>query len=466
MTTEPTTAQTAEPTTTLIPIAAITIRDRQRKHPITDAEVSELAESIRTTGSLVPIIVDESNVLLAGECRIRAHLLLGRTHIRAEVRVGLTDWDRKVIELAENIHRYSLDHRDRLAAELELHRMYVAKHGKQQTLGGESKTRNVWKITDTAKLLGVSSAETSNRLKLAEAMEKDPTLGDFKNESQAMTALKRTEDIQSRKIVAALAVLATPQQTTQLPPTGTGDLAPIQVVSFTHDLATLYHSECKPLIKTLPDNSISCLLTDPPWQVDFDSQFGSKTDIGLALTEEMLTALKPKLQDGALCWMFCATKHLLPGTVYNIIKGCGYTPIDLLIWDKGKIAHSSVPLRELKKDYEPCIFFSKNKARDLGRPTFAIQTGVVLNKTHPAQKSETLIANLIAISTVEGETVIDPFAGSAVVLQQANLLRRRSIGCEKVHDWYATGITNLVGGTLDADSQTSVPTGTAGQDVH
>jgi len=338
--------------------------------------------------------------------------------------------------------------------------MYVTKHGKQQTLGGESKTRNVWKIADTAKLLGVSSAETSNRLKLAEAMEKDPKLGEFKNESQAMTALKRTEDIQSRKIVAALCVLANPEKTTELPPIGTGTQETCQVVSFTHELATLYHAECKPLIKTLPDNTISCLLTDPPWQVDFDSQFGSKTDIGLALAEEMLTALLPKLQDGALCWMFCATKHLLPGTIYNLVKNCGYVPIDLLIWDKNKIAHSSVPLRELKKDYEPCIFFSKGKARDLGRPTFAIQTGAVANKTHPAQKSETLITNLIAISTVVGETVIDPFAGSAIVLQQANLLKRRSIGCEKVHDWYATGITNLVGGT-NADSQTEILTKTS-----
>ena len=292
----------------LIPLDSIIIQNRQREHLPTDQEISDLAESIRTIGLINPIVIDDQNNLIAGECRIRAHRLLGRTEIQAIHREDLDSWQKEVMELEENIRRYALDYRDRLKAELRLHRAYVDKHGKKTTLSGHT-TRNNWRYDDTAALLGISSGEVTQRLNLAQELEKNPTFADGKTETQAFSELKRYKELQNRKVMAILTVAAKPKP--DIAESVAAQLSAPTLESFTHDLATLYNASCLDVVPTLPDSSIACLLTDPPWQVKFDTRFGTDPDSGLQLTKQMLLLLKPKLQPGALCWLFCASMHLI-----------------------------------------------------------------------------------------------------------------------------------------------------------
>lgn len=53
------------------------------------------------------------------------------------------------------------------------------------------------------------------------------------------------------------------------------------------------------------------------------------------------------------------------------------------------------------------------------------------NTAHPTQKPEKLIAKIILASSREGDTVLDPFAGSGTTLTVAKKLNRRYIGIEK-----------------------------------
>jgi len=134
-----------------------------------------------------------------------------------------------------------------------------------------------------------------------------------------------------------------------------------------------------------------------------------------------------------LCWLFCATKHLIRGKIFDLVAACGYRIFDqCLIWYKPHVAHSSHPYRELKNDYEPALFFSKGAARDMVKPMFAVQEYKIKgHKLHPAQKPVDLLRFLIENSTVENELVCDPFMGSGTTMQAVKLCNRRGLGMEK-----------------------------------
>lgn len=75
--------------------------------------IQELAATIKENGLLQSITVQEQGdgtyLVVIGECRTRAHLLLGMTHIRATVRNDLTNRSRRLIsQLTENVSRKDL----------------------------------------------------------------------------------------------------------------------------------------------------------------------------------------------------------------------------------------------------------------------------------------------------------------------------------------------------------------------
>jgi hypothetical protein len=406
----------------LINIKDIKIKpDRIRKH-FDDKKLEELAESIRTTGLIEPVIIDQNNYLVAGERRIRACQLLGWSEVRIDYFESLDEWKQKVAELDENLHRSELSYPEELAAKKRLHSMYVEKYGEPKS--GRAGDGTGWKIKDTAERLGISAGSVSEDLQLADALEKNPDLGTLKSKVAAKNAFKRSQELNARTIIAAL----TKKKKSDLE---------MDSVDGTYQGAvdtgiTLVHQDCLDYIKTLPDNSIASLITDPPWQVEFDSKFGSDPSEGLDLTHHMLKRVHPKLQDGALCLLFCATRHLITGMIYNMIVDTGYNIFDtIFIWYKAGVAHNSHPYQKPSNDYEPIVFFSKGTPRQMSRPSYAVlphqNHG---HKSHPAEKPVTLLSDLIKRITAPGELIFDPFVGSGNLLIAAHQTGRKAIGVE------------------------------------
>lgn len=61
-------------------------------------------------------------------------------------------------------------------------------------------------------------------------------------------------------------------------------------------------------------------------------------------------------------------------------------------------------------------------------------------REHPAQKPEELIGKLVAISSNEGDLVLDPFAGSGTTCAVAKKLRRNYIGIEIDPEFHAAAV--------------------------
>lgn len=415
------------------PIKDIQIKPDRIRRTFDQQALDDLAESIRTVGLIEPIVLDDENFLLAGERRLRAIKLLGWSDAEIVYMRDLDDWKKAVIELEENLRREDLTYVEEVMAKKRLHELYQTKHGESSKYGGRGHDEG-WKVKDTADLLGISAGTVSMDIKLAKAIEQDPELGNQRNKFAATAMLNRKQALKARSLLAILTAKKTDTNTTSKD-------SPAQP---SPDI-TLIHDDCITAISSLPDSSIACMITDPPWQVAFDLEFGQDPTTGLALTKSMLEAVKPKLQDGALCWMFCAMDHLMKGTIYNLILTCGYSIFNsLFIWYKPKTAHSSRPYRELKKDYEPAFLFANGTGRDLIRPMFSVyQTKLQGRKLHPAQKPIDMLKEIVEVSTVPGETIIDPFMGSGSTMIACKQTNRRGIGIEIDQQWYTLAKSEL-----------------------
>lgn len=117
------------PSIEMVPRARITLAARQmRTH--SRGQIAEIAESIRTFGFLVPVVIDDDNVVRAGVGRILASDLLGLKHIPA-VRTGaLSTAKLRAFALADNkLAEKSRWDRAALAAELpELQELLIAEN--------------------------------------------------------------------------------------------------------------------------------------------------------------------------------------------------------------------------------------------------------------------------------------------------------------------------------------------------
>src|SRR4030043_377944 len=164
-----------------IKIDQITVNERVRKLFDSD-KLQQLSDSIKQFGQIQPIIIDQSNQLIAGERRLRACQLAGMEVVEVERREIKDDWERKAIELEENICREDLTWQEEVRAKAELHSLYQEKFGETVSEGGHGGKRvergkdGGWGIDDTAELTGDSHGGLSQDLQLARALKENPAL--------------------------------------------------------------------------------------------------------------------------------------------------------------------------------------------------------------------------------------------------------------------------------------------------
>src|SRR6266478_5969995 len=141
-----------------VPIREIKILDRQRKE---FGNVEELANSLARFGLLQPIVLDDSNTLIAGHRRLLAAMQLGWDEIDAMQRSGLDDLARRELELEENIRRKDLVWSEEVRAVRDLYRMRQVRYGSskvrspviQEMLGDSPEGRTNYSMEDAAQEL-------------------------------------------------------------------------------------------------------------------------------------------------------------------------------------------------------------------------------------------------------------------------------------------------------------------------
>lgn len=203
---------------------------------------------------------------------------------------------------------------------------------------------------------------------------------------------------------------------------------------YQRDGVKLYLSDCA-------DVNVTCdlMVTDPPYGQEFKSGrsdlWGPITgDNDIAGTMDRLHHALEGLRRGRHVYIFGA---LLPLTELPL---CGFTEI---IWDKEVIGMGDLvapwgPQHE-KVAFATYEISKANRDKGYGKLTARLRKGSVVRsirpnsgrvKHHPTEKPVDVLRQFIESSTILGETVYDPFAGSGSTLIAAALEGREAIGCE------------------------------------
>ena len=165
----------------------------RRRQTFSESQMEELTNSIRDVGLIEPIvlekIVDGSYKLLVGERRIRACLRLGLEEIEYVYLEDLDDWERKRIELDENLHREKLTWQEEVTLQEDIHNLYLEKFGGAR-FGPQSSDNKGWRISDTAATLGETRTNVTMNLQLAKAMKSNPSLAK-KETKEATSSINR-----------------------------------------------------------------------------------------------------------------------------------------------------------------------------------------------------------------------------------------------------------------------------------
>lgn len=211
----------------LIPVTDIHVaRESRQRTDLTPDSVLELAVSIGSNGWIAPILVSQDDMhIIAGERRYTAVSLLQKaaagdyslfskpdeaklrlapvakcrhkswenwTKIPGQFGSNLTQLDKSLLELIENLHRKDLQWQDQAKACYELHESYLRK-----ALSLDVK----WSIADTAECIGLSNEMTNRYIKAwREGLTGDATLSAIVAEADSINkASKAIDRIKSRR---------------------------------------------------------------------------------------------------------------------------------------------------------------------------------------------------------------------------------------------------------------------------
>ncbi|MDR1741931.1 MAG: hypothetical protein LBR38_08865 [Synergistaceae bacterium] len=198
-------------------------------------------------------------------------------------------------------------------------------------------------------------------------------------------------------------------------------------------------------IPTLPDGSVRLLLTDPPYGIDYQSNYrqerhapienDGQTDAMREL-EECIAACLPKLAGDAHVLVFCHWRR--EPEVRSRLEAAGLAVKGLLVWEKnntsmGDLRGTFAPKHEL------IVHAVKGTPELYVRKPDVLHADRVPTDDHPTEKPAALLRELIEATTVAGDTVLDPFAGVASTLVAAKDMERGYFGCEISPEYHATG---------------------------
>lgn len=207
----------------------------------------------------------------------------------------------------------------------------------------------------------------------------------------------------------------------------------------------IIQGDCRDLLAQLKDESIDCIITDPPYSGLNSKGKGNRFNQEDNLIEyddmserAFLLFIKPIFRElyrvakkGAHFYCFTDWKQLR--NMMDCIELSSFKLINIICWDKKHFGMGA----GYRSQSEYVIVFSKGIANSFNLENIGnvISIKRLHKKEHPHQKPAELIDIFIRNSTSERDLILDPFVGCGTTCVVSQGLNRNSIGYELSEDY-------------------------------
>lgn len=412
----------------------ITVKDRYREDL---GDLKSLSESIAKYGNILPIIVNRKHELIDGGRRTAAAALAGK-EILCVYNDTVDEDMMKELEIEANLHRKDFTPSEYASAVSDFHARMQVKHGKAQpgASGG-------WTIEDTAKKAGVSKAKIREELEIAEAIKVFPGLENSKKRTDIKKAIKALG-----KLTHAVAGVEKYEKILE---------------EKKGKLFELHKADALEFMLTVPDSSVNILLTDPLYGIEHDKlmiglggQTGGQSSTGYKFNDATEPALRGYeflayesyrfTSADAHAYIFMAHEHFY--TIKTFFTNAGWLPyIKPIIWIKRSTGSCNFPTYYPSDCYEVILYCRKQESRLIkeGMPNWIECMPLTQGeKIHQYEKPVKLLDNLLQRSCLPGQTLFDPFMGSASSIEAGVTRKLYSIGCDNSQEAYAFASQRMV----------------------
>lgn len=208
------------------------------------------------------------------------------------------------------------------------------------------------------------------------------------------------------------------------------------------------------LLSAIPDESVDVIIADPPYNLGKD--YGNNHDLKgfedyLEFSQQWLKEAKRILKNDGTIYVFMGVRFI--SYLYDILdQKLGMHFNSWITWfytqgigkTKGfSPRHDDILMFTKTEDFKfnlddirvPQKFYRQRNNMRGANPGNVWEFSHVHysnknRKPHPTQKPEGIIERMILASSNEGDTILDPFAGSGTTLRVAQQLNRNGIGME------------------------------------
>ncbi|NLI90372.1 MAG: site-specific DNA-methyltransferase [Epulopiscium sp.] len=224
----------------------------------------------------------------------------------------------------------------------------------------------------------------------------------------------------------------------------------------------LYNEDCLKVLKTIPDNSIDLILTDPPYNIAKYSTGNIDLPNRSALNNNIanwdLEELDPQNFLHDFKRILKPTGNIFIFTSYNMIGkwhdsfDSEFDTFQFFIWHKTNPAPKIYKNGFLNScEMIACMwnkghtwnFTKQNEMHNFFESPICMGKERLKNPKHPAQKPIKLLEHIIKIASNEHGVVLDPFMGVASTAIAALNLNRMFAGCEMDKMYYDASITRI-----------------------
>ena len=224
----------------------------------------------------------------------------------------------------------------------------------------------------------------------------------------------------------------------------------------------LCNDDNRDILKTIPDNSIDLIITDPPYNIAKYStgniKLPNRTPLNNDIAEWDRVEVDPLEYAKEFKRILKPNGNIFVFTTYNCIGkwheafDCLFDTTQFMVWHKtnptpnifkkGFLNSCELIICFWNKGHK-WNFTNQKEMHNFIESSICMSPERLKNPKHPAQKPIKILQHLIEISSNENDVVFDPFMGVASTALACLKTKRKFYGCEIDKTYYNAGVERV-----------------------